>query len=390
MLLVEIHALARSLFCDGFCVNRARGLTWEAHTHVGDDDTHGCLVSGGSVAQRGGGGAAELGHACRLATRCRDRRRAADATVQSSSAFPGHWNSGSSGKQDKKRKSDAAVFTIYSGPERYRVAGRQAQEEEGEAHSRCPSSLGYDALKDQMRRTPEEAGGGPAAPARWENNESAPFPRGGGSALTPLEHEAVVAAAAKRHSLRSRSGGQRQWWRRWHQRRCIRSATLPEEAPSSSAHSLRRKALVGGVRALCAVSDVSSERLIVQLPSRLLGKVDREEVSDELYALASQENGPPLPDLRKLFTVGEVLCCAVLPAARAGSVSTARESRKGRGAPPVELTLRLSIVQRAADRLAAASRRPPALGYRQERRGVRLGHGHGTRAAASPTPAARL
>ena len=259
---------------------------------------------------------------------------------------------GSSGKQDKKRKSDAATSSPSTAvlSDIVSQADKLKKKKVKPTADAPPASLG-DALKDQMRKhqTKKKPAAEPAAPASWENNESAPFPRGGGSALTPLEHKAVVAAAREEalfeepDQAANGNGG-------------ADGINVDASAAATAAgggaelvraHSLRRKALVGGVRALCAVSDVSSERLIVQLPSRLLGKVDREEVSDELYALASQENGPPLPDLRKLFTVGEVLCCAVLPAARAGSVSTARESRKGRGAPPVELTLRLSIVQRA-------------------------------------------
>ena len=157
-------------------------------------------------------------------------------------------------------------------------------------------------------RKPNFSGGGGSS-----GLDESPFPRGGGSALMPLEYKAV-ATAAKEDALFEAAEGDAD---------APTSGTLIQQSATGEllrAHTLQRKQLVAGVRILGAVSEISSDRLIVQLPNRLTGRIGREEVSDELYDLAAQDDGsgrlPPLPDLRKLFRVGEVLCCAALPAAK--------------------------------------------------------------------------
>jgi rRNA biogenesis protein RRP5 len=152
-----------------------------------------------------------------------------------------------------------------------------------------PASIG-DSLKDtlrsaqrpkkQLRITQEDdvatAAAAPPAAAAWETDESAPFPRGGGSALTPLEHKAI-AARAKEDALFEVSGGLED------ADSGGASAAAAAAAASGSgelirAHALSRKHLVAGVRVLGAVSEVSSDRLVLQLPNELLGRVGREEV----------------------------------------------------------------------------------------------------------------
>ena len=75
-----------------------------------------------------------------------------------------------------------------------------------------------------------------------------------------------------------------------------------------------------------------------------MGRIGREEISDELHAAMVAESLSAPPDLRKLFTKGEVLCCVALPPASRGSTAVQRGKA---AAPPVELSLRLSLVQRA-------------------------------------------
>ena len=61
-----------------------------------------------------------------------------------------------------------------------------------------PTSVG-DALKDSIRSAQKKAAPAPAATAAtatsWETDEAAPFPRGGGSVLTPLEYKEVTMRA---------------------------------------------------------------------------------------------------------------------------------------------------------------------------------------------------
>ena len=198
-----------------------------------------------------------------------------------------------------------------------------------------------------MRSTQKKAAAPPTSTS-WETDEAAPFPRGGGSALTPLEHRAITERAKEDALFEAREMTSAP---------AESSAVDPERTAMSSgedlirAHNLGRRQLVPGVRMLCAVEDVSSDRLLVQLPCRLVGRVDRAEVSDELSAALDDGKLQSPPDLRRLFTVGEVLCAAVL-----SSTSTSTKGQQGhlQQAPPVEMSLRLSLVQKAP--LAATPR----------------------------------
>jgi hypothetical protein len=237
-----------------------------------------------------------------------------------------------------------------------------------------PASVG-DALKDELRSaqthakkakksTKAQDGGGDssavatmpaasaAAAATWETDESAPFPRGGGSALTPLEYRAV-AQSAKEDALFEAAEGVTEGAAGGGGGAGGARAAASAAAGGGElvrAHMLGLKQLVAGVRLLAAVSEAHSDRLLLQLPNRLIGRVSRDEVSDELFAALADGTLSTPPDLRKLFHKGEVLCCSVLPAASRSSSALER----GRAAPAVELTLRLSIVQRAP--LAASPR----------------------------------
>lgn len=223
----------------------------------------------------------------------------------------------------KKKSSPAGALPLPQTKKRRTAAATAAAP---------PPSVG-DALKAELRSTQRRE----PAPALWEVDETAPFPRGGGSALTPLEYKAAVSAAKEDALFEVHEESSRE-----------PAAVDMEERTAMGgrelvrAHSLSRKHLVAGVRLLGAVSEVSSDRMLLQLPSRLVGRVERHEVSDELHAALADGTLQSPPDLRKLFRPGEVLCCAVLHAAASTTAA------KGQAAPPIELTLRLSLVQQAA------------------------------------------
>ena len=190
----------------------------------------------------------------------------------------------------------------------------------------------------QKQQKATVASGDAAKPAARDADEIAPFPRGGGSALTPLEFKAI-AREAKEDALFGKtqdeedSAGEAEG---------VGGGGMSSAASRLvRAHALHRKELVAGVRLLGAVTDVSSDRLLLQLPNHESGRVDRAEVSDELYETLADESLSTPPDLRRLFHRGEVLCCVVLPTASRISTTEA-----GRAPPPVELSLRLSLMQK--------------------------------------------
>lgn len=174
-----------------------------------------------------------------------------------------------------------------------------------------------------------------------ETDGRVPFPRGGGATLTSLDPKVIgsdataarIGATAARIGAHMCTGATS----------CSRPSSMNDE-PSKKVHRLARHHVVPGVRLLGGVSDVASDRLQLQLPGQLTGRVRRLEVSDELQAGLADASVKP-PDLRKLFAVGEVLLCAVLPGGHCDA--PALTHRKGINTAPIELTLRLSVTQSA-------------------------------------------
>ena len=118
----------------------------------------------------------------------------------------------------------------------------------------------------------EQAAAQAAAPVRtWETDEAAPFPRGGGSALTPLEHKTITREAKEDALAEMRSGGAP-----------LGAATARGEPALTRVHALPRKLLMSGVRVLGAVNELSSDQLTLQLPGGLSGRVARAEVRSHM------------------------------------------------------------------------------------------------------------
>jgi rRNA biogenesis protein RRP5 len=174
------------------------------------------------------------------------------------------------------------------------------------APAAAPDSFAHaaEALKKELRASKRPRG--PPEPSQvvqaWDDDETTPFPRGGASALAPLEHKAVTEQARTDAQAGLFDEAAEDAAPAEH----LGLTADTEGSHSKEAHCLRRKELAAGVRLLGAVSDVSSDRLVLQLPNRLVGRVPREEISDELHAALSAGTASELPDLRKLFRRGEV------------------------------------------------------------------------------------
>ena len=126
------------------------------------------------------------------------------------------------------------------------------------------------------------------ATSGWEEDAEAPFPRGGGSALTPLEYRQVTAQARRDAAADAAGGASAK-----RQKRSPSSGRAPPPAAGKAVATLSRNDLKVGVRVLAAVADVSSSRLLLQLPGGLSGVVAAREISDELAAALDAECDQP-------------------------------------------------------------------------------------------------
>ena len=248
----------------------------------------------------------------------------APATRSKASASAG----GSKRKPSSESKSDK--------PKRKRSAAAPAESNSATSAAADTAAAAEAAADAADAADAATAGGG--APS-WEETADAPFPRGGGRALSALEYR-QVAQEAKAEALFDEGDA-------------ATAGTLPSSAPSAVS-SLKLTEIMSGARLLCAISEVSSTRLKVQLPNLFVGVIQREQISDEIFALATNggksANGggggggggaAHLPDLRKLFRVGELLSAVALPAS---ALPPVREG--GSAQPLVPLTLRLSVVNK--------------------------------------------
>jgi hypothetical protein len=135
----------------------------------------------------------------------------------------------------------------------------------------------------------------------WADDEEAPFPRGGGTELSALEHRAIARSAQADALAEQQEGKSARDRGSVYDAEAV-NADAAGDSGLLRAHALHRKLCLPGLKLLGAVSDVSSERLLLQLPGRMVGRVSRAEISDEVHAIMEQGIAPP--DLRKLFRCG--------------------------------------------------------------------------------------
>jgi rRNA biogenesis protein RRP5 len=127
--------------------------------------------------------------------------------------------------------------------------------------------------KAQPAAAQSAAKDGPAEEeAEWMQDEEAPFPRGGGSALTPFEHR-QVAQQAREDALFDEGNESDE---------DAEAQTLPggvrrmggDNAPVVAAR-LRPTELAAGVLTIVAVKEVHSTRAVVSMPDGLTGVLER-------------------------------------------------------------------------------------------------------------------
>lgn len=204
-----------------------------------------------------------------------------------------------------------------------------------EAHAEKKNKL----IKGASQQAAAPANTATAAKPGWAEDDDVPFPRGGGSAITPLERREAKLDARRDFLAEQQqgSGGERKAGKRKKEE----ASTAEEEEEDvvmgalnagdeiSRADVLRPADLTVGLRVLGAVSDVSSGKLSIQLPCQLSGAVAADDVSDELHAALASGELEKAPDLRRIFKLGELLIC-VVTAPPVPHVDKSRQARRGR------------------------------------------------------------
>ena len=174
------------------------------------------------------------------------------------------------------------------------------------------AAAGLEKKEEKKKKLAAEATApAPAATKKYADDDDTPFPRGGASAITPLERREArfdaqrdfaieQDAAARKKKSKKRDAEQVE------EEEDVVMGALTAGDEIARADSLRSADLTVGLRLLGAVGEVSSSKLTIQLPCQLVGTVSPSDVSDELHAALSSGSLENPPDLRKLFRVGEV------------------------------------------------------------------------------------
>ncbi|KAI9106108.1 hypothetical protein DFS34DRAFT_47062 [Phlyctochytrium arcticum] len=183
------------------------------------------------------------------------------------------------------------------------------------------------------------------------------FPRGGASALTPLEYREVTDQAREdalfEQGIEDDSNTQKSKSSKKKRRRGDDdTANGGEEAAAagnkkgrtgelaSYAEYLSFKRLNVGMSLLGCIKEVNDLDLAISLPDQLTGYVSITEISDEISALvekaanAGDESGDEddgehdIPELRNLFTVGQIVSCVIADIEQQADESSDKIKRK--------------------------------------------------------------
>ena len=139
----------------------------------------------------------------------------------------------------------------------------------------------------------EATAAAPAATQKYTDDDDTPFPRGGASAITPLEQREARFDAQRDFAMEQEAAARKKKSKKRDDEQLepaeedVVMGALTAGDEIARADSLRSADLTVGLRLLGAVGEVSSSKLTIQLPCQLVGTVSPSEVSDELHAALS-------------------------------------------------------------------------------------------------------
>lgn len=146
------------------------------------------------------------------------------------------------------------------------------------------------------------------------------FPRGGASTLTPLETRQVVEKAiAEFDANEAESTGSKGSKKRTRNKEKYEKA--PKKPKTETVQLLTFKKLSVGMTLLGCVKEINDLDVVVSLPNQMTGFVPITEISSFLSAQiesAAQDSDEEdeveadIPDLRRLFVVGQLLPCCIV------------------------------------------------------------------------------
>ncbi|KAJ3056513.1 Protein RRP5 [Rhizophlyctis rosea] len=182
--------------------------------------------------------------------------------------------------------------------------------------------------------------------------EEESFPRGGASALTPLEYR-EVADQAKHDFLFEQTTEESQPQPQKKKRR-RQEATTTTDGPTKSkktrntvhADPLSFKRVSVGTTFLGTIKEINDLDLAVALPNQLTGYISITEISEAISAQVEkaandeddEENDAEVPELRGLFYLGQPVVCVVI------SVEDGKDGEGGKGKKRIELSLKPELV----------------------------------------------
>ncbi|KAI9248279.1 hypothetical protein BDA99DRAFT_542639 [Phascolomyces articulosus] len=210
---------------------------------------------------------------------------------------------------------------------------------------------------------------GSTAVANGTRQGETSFPRGGASVLTPLEHKEISIKAAKDLFSGNNNGIEEPAKKRLKADKSKKTTLKKkskkkepevkvEKSTTQVIHDLSFKQLTPETVLLGCISQINELELVVSLPYQLHGVVPITEISDPLTAAVErvanqqedededeEDESRELPDLNKLFRVGQYVPC------RISSVKSRAETKKKNS---IELTLRPESVNRNVPKVDVA------------------------------------
>ncbi|KAF7723464.1 rRNA bioproteinsis protein rrp5 [Apophysomyces ossiformis] len=194
-----------------------------------------------------------------------------------------------------------------------------------------------------VKRKNSSAGTEATPSVALSKSETVDFPRGGASALTPLEHREIANKAAQdlfsTSSAATSDEPAKKKQKAERKKKTTKSVAAPVKSKGKDKkkpiEELGFKKLAPGMLLLGCVSHINDLELYVSLPHQLVGVVPITEISDTLTSMVEkaaeaqedEENNSQkaeIPDLHKLFRIGQWVRCRITTAQDRTSVSRRR------------------------------------------------------------------